>query len=110
MLQQNFNLITIYAMQRGTEDNMYPQLLDFPNFLRNLISQVYAIQRNFVKFATLDLNALPQVSEFLSQVAYSNLCTLPNFNFSSLLIDNCSIINNKILTKGLYSSFISYLE
>ncbi len=109
-LQQNVELISIYAMQRGTEDNMYPQLLDFPNFLRNLISQVYAIQRTFVNSAGLDRSALPQVNSFLSQVAYSNLCTLHTFNYSSLLIGNCSLINNQILTKGLYSSLISYLE
>jgi hypothetical protein len=55
------------------------------------------------------VSALPQLNNFLTQVAYSNLCTLPNFNFTSYLVKNCTTTNNKILTKGLYSSLISYL-
>lgn len=81
-----------------------------PAFLNGLIAQIYDIQRSFVSSSTLDISALPNLRSFLSQVAYSNLCTLPTFNFSAYLINNCSTSNNNILTKGLYSSLISYLE
>jgi hypothetical protein len=110
VLQQNVNLVSLYAMQHGTEDNMYPQLLNLPAFLNGLMGQIYDIQRNFVNSATYDISTLPNLNSFLQNVAYGNLCTLPNFNFASYLVANCSTTNNKILTKGLYSSLISYLE
>jgi hypothetical protein len=81
-----------------------------PVFLNGLMSQIYDIQRNFVSSATFDISALPNLHSFLNQVGYSNLCTLPDFNFSSSLMASCSTTNNNILTKGLYSSLISYLE
>lgn len=56
------------------------------------------------------MTTLPQLNDFITLVAYNNLCTLPNFSFSSRLASACPTINNKILTKGLYSSLISYLE
>lgn len=110
ILQQNVNLVSLYALQHGTEDNLYPQLLDLPTFLNGLMSQIYDIQRGFVSSTTFDISALPNLRSFLLQVAYGNLCTLPSFNFTPYLMANCSITNNKILTKGLYSSLISYLE
>lgn len=110
VIQQNVHLVSLYALQHGTEDNKYPQLLNLPVFLNGLINQIYSIQRNFVSSSAFDVNALPQFSKFLSQVAYGNLCTLPNMNFPDYLQKNCSTTNNNILTKGLYSSLISYLE
>lgn len=110
VLQQNVNLVSLYAMQRGTEDNLYPQLLDIPSFLYRIMNQIYEIQRGFSSSATLDTSSLPNLRSFISQVGYSNLCTLPTFNFSSHLMANCSTTNNNILTKGLFSSLINYME
>jgi hypothetical protein len=41
IIQQNVHLVSLYAMQHGTEDNLYPQLLNLPVFLNSLKSQIY---------------------------------------------------------------------
>lgn len=109
ILQQNVGLIINYAMQHGTEDNQYSSQLHLPNYLTSLVSQIYEIQRIFVS-QSLDFSNMPKVKAFLDEIAYSNLCQIPDVKYQASLIARCPTVSQGVLTKGFYSSLISFLE
>lgn len=102
-------LILNYGMQHGTEDNQYSLQLNLPNFLSSLVSQVYEIQRSFVS-QSVDFSNLPKLKYFLNEIAYNNICNLSDIAFPSYLVSICPTVSQGVLTKGFYSSLISFLE
>ena len=80
-----------------------------PNYLASLVTQVYEIQRTFVS-QSIDLSQFPKVKDFLEKISYSNLCKIPDVKYEPNLIARCPTVSQGVLTKGLYSSLINFLE
>ena len=80
-----------------------------PNYLARLITQIYGIQRTFVS-QSLDFSNFPKVKKFLDKISYSNLCEISDVNYLPGYSLRCPTVSKGVLTKGLYSSIINFLE
>lgn len=103
----------IYAQLYGIHDSSMDVYLNVEDHLRELIVEVFAIEREVIN-RRLQFESVPQLNSLLEKIGYGNLCDFISSNvtayiFSEKNYSTCMALNNHILSKGLYSLIVNYI-
>lgn len=116
-MQQDITNIRLYAMQYGAYNPNLEKYQSIPGTLQKLITQMFAYEKVLLNSNQFD--NLPLLQAYVNSIYYGNICQLEQqglFDLSNYTFygrgnsSYCMNINNQMLTKGLISSLLNFIE